>query len=183
MPMTTRMSCPAPAAATPPGAPSPNWQATNRDRGLRPRCPDGSGGKASISSCFYLLVKYTEVTPKSFICKGDAGTTEFKLSELAAATAANFELIDAWDFGPLADAYKHCSYSYHLPFGHVRSDGLERAGLCRGRRPEPVPRSALPRPRETSADFKPDLRLPATAAPPSRPSRATPLPTSWKART
>jgi hypothetical protein len=26
-------------------------------------------------------------------------------------------LIDAWDFGPAADAYKHCSYSYHCPFG------------------------------------------------------------------
>jgi prepilin-type N-terminal cleavage/methylation domain-containing protein len=93
-----------------------NWQATNRITafGLDAQ---GSGGSASISSCFYLLVKYTEVTPKSFICKGDAGTTEFKLSELATAPAADFELIDAWDFGLPADAYKHCSYSYHLPFG------------------------------------------------------------------
>ena len=28
-------------------------------------------GQATISSCFYLLVKYAEVTPKSFLCKGD----------------------------------------------------------------------------------------------------------------
>ena len=76
--------------------------------------PDGSGGAANISSCFYLLVKYAEVTPKSFICKGDAGVSEFKMSDEAQAPA-NFELIDAWDFGSQPDL--HCSYSYHVPFG------------------------------------------------------------------
>ncbi|MEN6333552.1 MAG: type II secretion system protein [Phycisphaerales bacterium] len=76
---------------------------------------DGSGGKASISSCFYLLVKYAEVTPKSFICKGDSGTTEFKIAD--AGVANGTELIDLWDFGPTATAAKSCSYSYHSPFG------------------------------------------------------------------
>jgi prepilin-type N-terminal cleavage/methylation domain-containing protein len=95
-----------------------NWMAPSRFQayGL---AADGSGGTATISSCFYLLVKYAEVTPKSFICKGDAGTTEFKLSDpsLTPAPAAGFELIDAWDFGPAAISYKSCSYSYHIPFG------------------------------------------------------------------
>jgi prepilin-type N-terminal cleavage/methylation domain-containing protein len=93
-----------------------NWAAPSRYQayGL---AADGTGGTASISSCFYLLIKYTEVTPKSFVCKGDAGTTEFKLSGLAAPVATNFELIDAWDFGPANEAQKHCSYSYHVPFG------------------------------------------------------------------
>jgi prepilin-type N-terminal cleavage/methylation domain-containing protein len=77
---------------------------------------DGSGGTASISSCFYLLIKYSEVTPKSFICKGDAGTTEFKLSDRT-DVPTNFELIDAWDFGPPEESFKHCSYTYHVPFG------------------------------------------------------------------
>jgi len=77
--------------------------------------PDGSGGTASISSCFYLLVKYSEVTPKSFICKGDAGTSEFKLSDQT-NLPTNFELIDAWDFGPPGESWKHCSYTYHIPF-------------------------------------------------------------------
>jgi prepilin-type N-terminal cleavage/methylation domain-containing protein len=76
----------------------------------------GNGGTASISSCFYLLVKYAEVTPKSFICKGDSGTTEFKLADQQ-LPRADFELIDAWDFGPPTSAWKSNSYSYHLPFG------------------------------------------------------------------
>ncbi|OHB63134.1 MAG: hypothetical protein A2Y77_07890 [Planctomycetes bacterium RBG_13_62_9] len=77
---------------------------------------DGSAATgASISSCFYLLVKYAEVTPKSFICKGDAGTTEFKLSEMT-LPATSTELVDLWDFGPPAEAWKHCSYTYHMPF-------------------------------------------------------------------
>jgi prepilin-type N-terminal cleavage/methylation domain-containing protein len=93
-----------------------DWTAANRYQafGLG---GDGNGGKATISSCFYLLVKYAEVTPKSFVCKGDAGTTEFKLSALPTTPSANFELIDAWDFGPATESWKHCSYSYHMPFG------------------------------------------------------------------
>jgi prepilin-type N-terminal cleavage/methylation domain-containing protein/prepilin-type processing-associated H-X9-DG protein len=89
----------------------PQWMAANRFTayGLS---ADGSGGMGSISSCFYLLVKYAEVTPKSFICKGDSGTTEFKPADEG---AGDRELIDLWDFGP--EPTKHCSYSYHLPFG------------------------------------------------------------------
>jgi prepilin-type N-terminal cleavage/methylation domain-containing protein/prepilin-type processing-associated H-X9-DG protein len=92
-----------------------NWMAASRNLAFG-LAADGTGGSATISSCFYLLVKYSEVTPKSFICKGDAGTTEFKLSEMT-GMPTNFELIDAWDFGPTADAFKHCSYTYHVPFG------------------------------------------------------------------
>jgi prepilin-type N-terminal cleavage/methylation domain-containing protein len=73
---------------------------------------DGSGGAATISSSFYLLVKYAEVTPKSFVCKGDSGTTEFKPGNYS---AGGRELIDLWDFGP--EATEHCSYSYHMPYG------------------------------------------------------------------
>jgi prepilin-type N-terminal cleavage/methylation domain-containing protein len=92
-----------------------DWTAADRYTAFGVSRTDNSGGTASISSCFYLLVKYAEVTPKSFICKGDAGTTEFKLSELD--VGSDFELIEAWDFGPPAEAYQHCSYSYHNPFG------------------------------------------------------------------
>ncbi|MFH1718058.1 MAG: type II secretion system protein [Planctomycetota bacterium] len=89
----------------------PAWDAANRF-GAYGLAADGSGGTGSISSCFYLLVKYAEVTPKSFICKGDSGTMEFKPS---AYGAGNKELIDLWDFGP--EPQKHCSYAYHMPFG------------------------------------------------------------------
>ena len=89
-----------------------NWMADNRFAAYGVS-PDGSGGAGTITSCFYLLVKYAEVTPKSFICKGDSGTTEFKPSNYP--NAANRELIDLWDFGP--EPLKHCSYSYHMPFG------------------------------------------------------------------
>ena len=94
-----------------------NWLADDRYQAFGVNRADNSGGHASISSCFYLLVKYAEVTPKSFICKGDAGTTEFKLSEYSAQVPTDFELIQAWDFGPSGTATEHCSYSYHMPFG------------------------------------------------------------------
>ncbi len=89
----------------------PMWLADNRFTayGL---AADGSGGMATITSSFYLLVKYAEVTPKSFICKGDSGTTEFKPADDG---AGDRELIDLWDFG--LEPIEHCSYAYHMPFG------------------------------------------------------------------
>ena len=89
----------------------PQWLADNRFTAYS-LSADGSGGAATITSSFYLLVKYAEVTPKSFVCKTDSGTTEFKPSEY---NAGDRELIDLWDFGP--EASRHCSYSYHMPYG------------------------------------------------------------------
>jgi len=89
-----------------------DWRANTRSEayGLQ---PDGSGGQASISASLYLLVKYSELTPKSFVCKTDTGTTEWKLysEELP---RPDFEFIDAWDFG--SKPWLHVSYSYHTPF-------------------------------------------------------------------
>jgi len=89
----------------------PNWQAVDRF-GAYGVSANGEGGVGSISSCFYLLVKYAEVTPKSFLCKGDTGTTEFKPANYGAGAR---DLIDMWDFGP--EPREHCSYAYHMPFG------------------------------------------------------------------
>ncbi|MBN1806440.1 MAG: prepilin-type N-terminal cleavage/methylation domain-containing protein [Sedimentisphaerales bacterium] len=88
------------------------WMADNRYTAYGLNTTNGSGGQATISSSFYLLVKYAEVTPKSFVCKADSGITEFKPSEYG---AGDRELIDLWDFGP--ESVKHCSYSYHMPYG------------------------------------------------------------------
>jgi hypothetical protein len=69
---------------------------------------DGTGGSATISSSLYLLVKYADVTPKSFICKGDPGVSELKLS-------GNTDLVNLWDFG--SQPWLHNSYAYHMPYG------------------------------------------------------------------
>lgn len=86
-----------------------NWQADNLSDafGLK----DGHG-RASISASLYLLVKYEQVTPKSFICKGDINTTEFIPAKYGGREK---DLIDLWDFGP--HPAKHCSFSYHIPYG------------------------------------------------------------------
>jgi len=73
---------------------------------------DGSGGRTTISSCFYLLVKHAGVSPGTFVCPGDKGATIF---DPAAAGAGDRDLSSLWDFGP--DAANHCSYAYHSPFG------------------------------------------------------------------
>jgi prepilin-type N-terminal cleavage/methylation domain-containing protein len=104
----------------------PNWMAPDRYNafGLN---RDGSGGSATISSSFYLLVKYAEVTPKSFICKGDSGTTEFKP---ASYNAGQMDLIDLWDFGPPGSSPEHCSYSYHMPYGLYALTSSSEPGMA-----------------------------------------------------
>jgi len=76
---------------------------------------------ATITSCFYLLIKYTDGTPKIFICKGDIGSAVFKLSDSTSTEATN--LADVWDFGDGSNGTlwpgEYVSYSYHMPFSHT----------------------------------------------------------------
>ncbi|MBN2315914.1 MAG: hypothetical protein JXM79_18450 [Sedimentisphaerales bacterium] len=88
-----------------------DWMATSRYEAFG-LARDGSGGQTTISSCFYLLVKYMEVASKTFVCPGDAAATTFNLANIDAGSK---RLIDLWDFGSTPGA--HCSYAYHMPFG------------------------------------------------------------------
>jgi hypothetical protein len=87
-----------------------NWQADNRSDAFSLKS-DGTVGSATISSSLYLLVKYVEVTPKSFCCKQDPRIRAFKASDYT----SGMDDEDAWDFGP--EPTKHCSYSYHMCYG------------------------------------------------------------------
>ncbi len=96
-----------------------DWVAPNRWIAYGVTPTTGEGGCASFSSCLYLLVKYCQAPPRLFICKGDGGAKEFRLSGVTpGALPASTELSDLWDFGPtMAAASRACSYSYHTPFG------------------------------------------------------------------
>ncbi len=110
--------------------PLANWLAGDR-RTAFGLGNDGSGGKATVSSNFFLLVKYAEVTPKSFICKGDSGVDEFKLGDHG---VTNKELIEVWDFGESKNDpptnREHCSYSYHYPFGQFALTTSSEPGMA-----------------------------------------------------
>ncbi len=103
---------------------TPNWRADSRFVAYSLNA-DGTGGRATISSSLYLLVKYEQVEPKRFVCKQDSGTTEFKPAKYG---ARNKELIDLWDFGP--EPAKHCSYSYHMPYGPYALTTSYRPGMA-----------------------------------------------------
>ena len=91
-----------------------DWTAQNRSDAFGIR-PDGTGGQATIGSSLYMLVKYTEVMPKSFVCRGDRGTSPFDPNEYLPGHKG---LAALWDFGP--DPSRHCSYSYDMPYGTYR---------------------------------------------------------------
>ena len=83
-----------------------NWNAPIRQSAYGIN-PDGTGGSATVSGSLYLLVKYAEVTPKSFICTDDNNVLEF--------AAPGWDLTRLWDFGP--QPWNHVSYSFHMPYG------------------------------------------------------------------
>lgn len=89
----------------------PDWKASNRFQayGLS---RNFQGGVGTISSCFYLLVKYSELDPKRLLCNSEPKAKPF---DPAKSGVRNRDLIELWDFGP--EPWKHVSYSYHMPFG------------------------------------------------------------------
>jgi prepilin-type N-terminal cleavage/methylation domain-containing protein len=113
----------------------------------------GTSSHASVSSCLYLLVKYAEVTPKSFICKSDTGTTEWEIADETNVTPG-MELIDAWDFGSKPN--EHCSYTYHYPFGTYALTTSSEPGLAVGADRNPWLKSPAAEPDFTKwANFDP----------------------------
>ena len=97
-------------------------------------------GMATITSSFYLLVKYAEVTPKSFLCKGDSGATGFVPANEPDPPAPDVELVDLWDFGHCGQA--SCSYSYHMPYGPFALTSSSEPGMAVAADPNPWLRTA-----------------------------------------
>jgi len=78
-------------------------------------------GNATITSSFFLLIKYSKVTPNIFVCKGDVAQV-FKLRD---QRTRERDIHVLWDFGngspmpggasvPYPGGY--CSYSYQMPY-------------------------------------------------------------------
>ncbi|MBN2182345.1 MAG: prepilin-type N-terminal cleavage/methylation domain-containing protein [Sedimentisphaerales bacterium] len=101
-----------------------NWQAPNKYAAYL-LSSDNSGGNASITSSLYLLVKYAEVTPKSFVCKSDSGVSEFNPIDDGVTDG---EITRFWDFG--SNPTEHCSYAYHMPYGKFALRASDDPGLA-----------------------------------------------------
>jgi zinc-ribbon domain len=127
----------------------PSWLGQNRFVAYS-LTVDGSQGQCTVSSCFYLLVKYAEVMPKSFICPGDAGATVFNP---AADGAGDRAPADLWDFGP--EPPRHCSYSYHQPFSLYPLTTLSEPGMAVAADRNPWMQSPAHRPK-TFGLYNPD---------------------------
>jgi hypothetical protein len=102
----------------------PDWRAPNRYLAYQ-MGSDGTGGYATITSSLYLLVKYDEVTPLSFVCKADTGVREFEPAEYG---ESQMDITTFWDFGP--NPQEHCSYSYHMPYGLYALTTSSEPGLA-----------------------------------------------------
>jgi len=83
-----------------------------------------TNGQSTVTACLFLLMKQYDLTPAMFVCKGDTGTKEFKLSDTV-TTPLVTDLTLVWDFGmgdggaspdyPKPGQYN--SYAYQLPYG------------------------------------------------------------------
>jgi len=75
--------------------------------------------RATVTSCFYLLVKYSMASPKQFVCKGDDNVMLFRPSIFSMPPQNG--IFSTWDFGDGAQVWpgECCSYSYHMPFSFI----------------------------------------------------------------
>jgi hypothetical protein len=128
---------------------TPNWQADSRLVAYDLNA-DGTGGRATISSSLYLLVKYEEVEPKHFLCNNDTGTAEFNPKKYGVRKK---DLIDLWDFGP--EPTKHCSFSYHMPYGPYALTTSYLPGMAVAADPSPWMKAPAANP-NNFAYFDPD---------------------------
>jgi prepilin-type N-terminal cleavage/methylation domain-containing protein len=93
--------------------------------------------QATITSSFYLLIKFAKVTPKQFMCKGDDGIQEFafiteKVGPITPIPGIGLPTMHSvWDFGnhkilgPMQWPWpgEFVSYTYHMPYV-ANKDGL-----------------------------------------------------------
>lgn len=129
--------------------------------------PDGAfdgtlGADATITSCLYLLVKYAEVQPKQFMCKGDNGIREFLFADFT-SVPDEFDYTDPWDFGGeigVGMPYEFCSYAYHIPLNGpseeagypLTSSSNSASPVCADRNPAFDNRNAYARRQEADED-------------------------------
>lgn len=97
-----------------------NWLQARRHQAYGTNINNSVDGSVTASSSLYLLVRYVEVSPKSFVCKGESDTKEFQLSNWEGIDPS-LELVEVWDFGywkndDSMNQAKFCSYGYHAPF-------------------------------------------------------------------
>ncbi len=111
----------------------------------------GTPASVTVTSSLYLLVKFEDVTPGQYVCKGDAGAKEFKLSDSGTLPPAIDDITDVWDFGSqktsptAAWPGQYCSYAYHVPYDNgkitpaisfpLRSDSNPASPACADRNP------------------------------------------------
>jgi prepilin-type N-terminal cleavage/methylation domain-containing protein len=106
-----------------------NREATWSDQGklddfanqLRQKAYGGKGAGVTITSSHYLLVKYADVTPSQFVCKGDVGTKIWRVSEVSGLPPEVDDDTDVWDFGGDSGDNEvwpgqRCTYTYHMPY-------------------------------------------------------------------
>jgi hypothetical protein len=92
------------------------------------------------------LVKYDYLTPESLICPGDSGSTVFIAAD---ASTGGRELSDLWDFGGSKPG-RHCSYSYHMPFGPYALTTSAQPGMAVAADRNPFIRSPRKKPKKIS---------------------------------
>lgn len=89
---------------------------------------------ATLTSCFWLLIKGGYTNPAQFVCKSDTQVNEFKLwveGDPGPHTPGNnnADYGDVWDFGA-NETYMHCSYSYQMPFLRHAASSSSLAGIA-----------------------------------------------------
>lgn len=88
--------------------------------------PDFAGVQAStprtVTASWYLLVRYSDVSPQSFVCPGR------KQKSFLEVITQDVSIVKLWDFG--SNPYDHVSYSMHNPYGKYPANKNRSSGFA-----------------------------------------------------
>ncbi len=86
--------------------------------------PEGEQGNVprTITASWYILVRYADVSPKSFTCPLS------KQVEFSGQNPKGLDIVQLWDFG--SQPFKHVSYAMHNPYGRFPADATRSAAFA-----------------------------------------------------
>ena len=96
------------------------WDASSRNEAFDISAA-GNTASATVSSSLFMLMRYADITPKTFICKGDKGVSYFE-------PPRDVDITKLWDFGP--QPWRHVSYAYQAPYGGYSLTAASDPGMA-----------------------------------------------------
>lgn len=101
------------------------WTGETEDSGDMPWTTAGTSD-VTVTSCWFLLVKYVDVSPAQFICQS-SDKKKWEIDPQVTEDDTELDMTECWDFGETP--IEHVSYAMQNPFSSNAATASTRSGI------------------------------------------------------